>query len=151
TVVTITGEGFTDATGVPVGETLAASFEVETDTQITVTTPAHAPGLVDVYVRHPGDPAGRGECTSTAVADDADRDAGFGPEDGGTEVTITGACFTDATGVTIGGILVPASDFLTHTGTVIVFETPAHAPGVVDVTIHGTAECGGDATVTDGF
>lgn len=151
TVVTITGEGFTDATGVLFGETLAASFVVDSDSQITVTTPAHAPGVVDVYVLHLAGASEPGEFTFTPLIDVADIDPGFGPEDGGTEVTITGVCFTDATGVTIGGVTVPASEFSTHTGTVIVFETPAHAPGVVDVTIHGTAECGGDATVTDGF
>lgn len=151
TVVTITGEGFTDATGVLFGETLAASFVVDSDSQITVTTLPHAPGVVDVFVLHPAGASEPGVFNFTPLIGIASIDPGFGPELGGTEVMIQGACFTGATGVVIGGLLVPAAEFSTHTSTVIVFETPAHTPGVVDVTVLGTVVCGGDATVPGGF
>lgn len=48
TLVTITGSGFTAATGVAFGSKQAFSFTVNSDTQITVTSPA---GLGDVDVR----------------------------------------------------------------------------------------------------
>lgn len=50
TSVTITGTGFTGVTSVKFGTTAATSFTVVSDTQITATTPAHAPATVDVTV-----------------------------------------------------------------------------------------------------
>lgn len=151
TTVVITGTGFTDASGVTFDGVAAATFVVDSDTQITVTTPVHAPGTVNVVVEHPAGDSDPMEFTFTPVIAVADISPGSGPEGGGTPVTVTGLCFTGATGVTIGGTLVPAADFTSHTDTEIVFVTLAHAPGLVDVTVHGAAACGGDLTVTDGF
>jgi hypothetical protein len=53
TVVTITGIGLTGATGVLFGGVAGTAFSVVNDTRITVTTPAHAAGAVDVVVQHP--------------------------------------------------------------------------------------------------
>lgn len=51
TVLTITGKNFTQASAVQFGTTPAASFTVDSDTEITVTTPAVLrPGKVDVSV-----------------------------------------------------------------------------------------------------
>lgn len=51
TVVTITGKNFTQASEVKFGTTPAASFTVDSDTEITATAPqALRPGLVDVAV-----------------------------------------------------------------------------------------------------
>lgn len=49
--VTLTGTGFTDATGVTFGGVAATDFEVVNDTTITCTTPAHAAGTVAVVVQ----------------------------------------------------------------------------------------------------
>ena len=54
TSVTIDGSGFTGATGVKFGSAAAPSFTVNTDSQITATTPAGAAGQVDVTVSTPG-------------------------------------------------------------------------------------------------
>ena len=53
TTVTITGTGFTGATTVNFGTTKATSFTVDSDTQITATSPAGT-GVVDVTVVTPG-------------------------------------------------------------------------------------------------
>lgn len=54
TAVTITGAGFTGATGATVGGVALTSFAVVNDTMITGTTGAHASGAVDVVVTGPG-------------------------------------------------------------------------------------------------
>src|SRR5690606_20281932 len=54
TSVTLTGTDLTGATAVTFGGTPAASFTVDSATQITAVTPAHAAGAVDVAVTTPG-------------------------------------------------------------------------------------------------
>jgi hypothetical protein len=48
--VVITGERFTDATSVKFGTTEATSYTVDSATQITAVSPAHAIGVVDISV-----------------------------------------------------------------------------------------------------
>ena len=50
TEVVITGTGFTDADAVTFGGTAATIIGIDSDTQITVTAPAHAVGTVQVQV-----------------------------------------------------------------------------------------------------
>jgi len=54
TSVVITGSNLSGAVEVDFGGTAASSFHVDSDTQITATSPAHAPGTVDVTVRVQG-------------------------------------------------------------------------------------------------
>lgn len=54
TTVTITGTDFTGATAVQFDGTAATSYTVDSNTQITAVTPAHAAGLVSVGVFTPG-------------------------------------------------------------------------------------------------
>lgn len=54
TSVTITGHDFTGATAVSFGAVPAASFAVNSDTQLTAISPPGAPGTVDVGVKNPG-------------------------------------------------------------------------------------------------
>ncbi len=53
TSVILTGVGLTGATAVKFGDTAAASFVVDSDTQITAVGPAHAAGKVNVTVTTP--------------------------------------------------------------------------------------------------
>lgn len=53
TSVTITGSGFTGATGVTFGGTPAASFTIVSASQITATAPARGVGVADVIVTTP--------------------------------------------------------------------------------------------------
>ena len=59
--IVLVGTGFTGATDVLFGATSAASFVVDSDTQITASAPAHVAGLVSVTVE-------KGAATSNAVA-----------------------------------------------------------------------------------
>lgn len=52
--VVLAGTGFTDASEVDFGTTPAAGFTVDSDSQITATTPAHDEGTVNVTVTTPG-------------------------------------------------------------------------------------------------
>ncbi|WP_197464264.1 IPT/TIG domain-containing protein [Microbacterium sp. TNHR37B] len=139
TVVTITGTGFTGATGVTFDGTPGTAFTVVSDTEIQVTTPAHAPGTVDVVVEHPGGDAEAGEFTYLVVTGVDEVDPGSGPEAGGNTVTITGACFTGATDVLFGGV--SATSFTVDSDTQITAVVPA-GTGTVDVTVVGTGTCG---------
>jgi hypothetical protein len=53
TVVTVTGSGFEGATGATFGGTPGTGFTVSSDTQLSVVTPAHAAGVVELVVTHP--------------------------------------------------------------------------------------------------
>jgi uncharacterized repeat protein (TIGR02543 family) len=53
TTVTITGTGFTGATAVQFGSTVATNYTVDSDTQITATVPAGSAGAVDITVITP--------------------------------------------------------------------------------------------------
>ncbi len=141
TTVTISGTGFVNATGVTFDGTPGSSFTVVDDDEITVVSPAHAPGAVDVVVQSPlgdADPL-----TFTYLDDAADAVSitpGSGPESGGTAVTITGSNFTGATGVTFDGIA--GTSFVVVDDSTITASTPPHAPGSVSVIVQ---QSGGDS------
>ena len=141
TVVTITGTGFTGVTGVTFDGVAGTSVTVVSDTEIEVTSPVHVPGAVDVVVQHPSGDSAPGEFTFTPVTTIDGLDPEFGPEAGGTVVTITGHCFTDATDVLFGAS--SATSFTVVSDTEITAIAPA-GTGVVDVTVLGSAACGDD-------
>jgi hypothetical protein len=149
TVVTLTGSGFTGATGVTFGGTAATAFTVSNDTTITATAPAHAAGQVDVVVttsggNSPVTPGGR--YTYTTPPPSAPTVTSLsptgGPAAGGTSVTITGTNFTGATAVTFGGTA--ASAFTVTSATTITATAPAHAAGAVNIVV--TTPAGDSAT-----
>lgn len=137
TVVTVTGTGFTGATGVTFGGTAGTGLTVNDDNTITVTAPAHAAGTVDVIVTTGGGPSANTSAdnyvygavppTVTAVSPTT------GPITGGTTLTITGTGFTGATEVTIGGTAGTSVTVVSDTSLTVI--TPAHAAGTVDVIV----------------
>ncbi len=135
--VVITGTALTGGT-VTFGGT-AAACTVDSDTQITCTTPAHAAGMVDVTVTTAGGTTDPNNLF-TYVAAAQSISPNFGPIAGGTTITITDATgpnFNGATAVTFGGT--PAASFTVNSATQITAVTPAHASGVVDVVISAWA------------
>lgn len=147
TAVVITGSSFIGATAVTFGDFPASDVTVDSATQITATTPAHAAGVVNVRVATVlgGVTLVNGFTyfsppTIASIAPDV------GPASGGTSVVITGTNLTGATGVTFGGI--PASSVTLDSATQITAVTPAHAGGAVDVEV---TTPGGTATLADGF
>lgn len=147
TVVTIEGEGFLGATGVLFGDESGVDVLIVDDTTITVTTPPQAPAVVDVVVTHDNGDSAPGAFEYIAGTEiDAVTPPG-GPEEGGTVVVITGACFTDATQVLFG--TEPATSFTIDSDTQITAIAPPGV-GVVDVTVVGSDLCGTD-TVPDGY
>ena len=134
TSVTITGSGFNQASAVSFGSTPAASFTVDSDTQITAVSPA-GNGNVEITVTTL---AGQ---SATTAADQfsyvpapmvAAITPGTGPEVGGTSVTITGSGFNQASAVGFGST--PATSFTIDSDTQITAVSPAGS-GTVDVTV----------------
>ena len=138
TAVTITGTGFTGTTNVKFANT-SATPTVVNDTTITVTSPAHAVGVVDVTVIGPnGTSATTAADQFTYIADNvAPTVSGLSPAGGttlgGTTVTLTGSGFTGTTGVQFGGTGGTGVSVVNDTTVTVI--TPAHAAGQVDVTV----------------
>lgn len=145
--VVITGTGFTRASAVRFGTTPAASFTVDSDTQITATTPAHAAGGAAVGVTTPGGTASGGSYTFVLAAPTlTSASPASVPPAGGTSVVLTGTGLTGATAVTFGGTA--AASFTVDSDTQISATTPARpaGPAVVQVTAPG-----GTATLATPF
>ncbi len=149
TTVTLTGAYFSDATSVTFGGVAGTSLSVDSDTQITVTTPAHIAGAVDVVVTTPYGTSAAGTFTYVAPPAISDVSPVSGSTDGGTTVTLTGSGFTGATSVTFDGSA-GTSLSVTNDGELTVV-TPAHVAGAVDVvvtTAYGSSAAGTFTYVT---
>jgi hypothetical protein len=140
--VTITGSGFTGATGVELGVVAATSFAVVSNTQITFVTPKQTAGLHNVTVTG-------ATGTSADVSGDLYTDLSpptvtsispsSGPIVGGTTVSVTGTGFTGATKVVFG--TVAATSFTVVSSTKITAVSPAQPAaihGVYVTTPNGT-------------
>jgi hypothetical protein len=137
-VITLTGSGFTGASGVAFGNTAAAAFTVNSDTQLTVVVPASAAGTWDVTVTGPGGTsalasADRYTYTAASAPTVTSLATTSGSTAGGTVVSITGTNFGAATGVSFGTLA--AASFSVISATQIVAVSPAQAAGTVDVTV----------------
>jgi hypothetical protein len=152
TTVTITGTGFSDATGVSFGSTAAAAVGLSSATSITAVTPAGS-GTVDVTVTSPD---------GTSAASAADQFSygsaptatqllpSSGPTGGGPQVTVDGTGFVAGqTSVTIGGTVIPPASVTVQNANVLTFFLPAGAAGLVSVTV--TAPGGTSDPVPGGF
>ena len=147
TPVTLTGTNLTGATAVTFGGIAATSVTVVNATTLTVVTPAHSAGMVDVVVATP-----RGGATLADAYQYQPRStlAAIGPSSGAamglTGVTLTGTNLAGTTSVTFGGVAATSVSVINSTTVTAV--TPAHAIGAVDVVIQTPS---GDATLSNGF
>ncbi|HSH17219.1 MAG TPA: IPT/TIG domain-containing protein, partial [Verrucomicrobiae bacterium] len=149
TAVTITGTNFVSGATVTFGGTPATGVTFVSATQIDVTTPAHAPGAVDVTVTNPDTQSGTFIDGYTYDAPPAISSVtpNNGPQNGGTAVTITGTNFVSGATVTFG---VKAATTVTFvSATQIDVTTPPHAAGAVDVTVTNPDTQSG--TLTNGY
>lgn len=152
TIVTIGGNGFTGATGVTFGGKDAISYNVDSDTQITVVTPAGI-GVVPIVVEGAnGDinsPIAYTYVPVVPVTDPTVTEVkpNSGSTAGGTNVTIIGTGFTEGSNVFFDGK--PASDVTYVSNTEITATTPPGSAGAVDVVV--TNPNSSPAQLSDGF
>ncbi len=135
TIVTITGTHFAPTATVRFGVDLASVTGRTADTGITVLTPAHSAGRVDVTVSNPDGQVSRAAEAFTFVASPSVTSVtpDSGSPVGGTVVRVQGNDFQPGAAVTFDGISAPVTDRQGTTG--ITVTTPVHAPGSVDVTV----------------
>jgi hypothetical protein len=142
TKVVISGTGLSNVTAVYFDGTLAAidpdSLGSDTPTSLTVISPAHAAGMVDVTV------VTAGGTSAISAADDftyvgapvvTGISPAAGPLAGNTTVTITGVSLTNATAVYFGTVkatIIPGSNSDTQ---IVVTTGAATIAGMVDVTV----------------
>ena len=103
---------------------------------ITGTTTAHTPGVVDVYVYNPDGQLSvlHGAFTYIGPAPTiASISPAHGSSAGGTTVTVTGTNFVTGAALLLGGT--PATNLNYVSSTSIIATTSAHLAGVVDVTV----------------
>ncbi len=135
TSVTIKGTGYTGVTSVKFGAT-AASFTVDSSTEITATAPAEEAGVVDITVRTPNGTSptsNRDHYKYTPTISGISPNAG--PIAGGNTVTITGTGFIVGTEETAFRFDSTRSKHVEcSTSTTCVAVVPAHAAGTVEVT-----------------
>ena len=136
TTVTITGTAFTGATAVDFGGDPAASFTVISDTSITAVSPAASGGMVDITVTTAGGTSAVSPADQFTFIDApsvSDISPNSGPVTGGTEVTITGANFTDVTAVHFGED--PAGFTVNDDSSITAVSPGIEAADTVDVTV----------------
>ena len=148
TPVRLDGTGFLDVTGVQFGDTDALHFQVDSDTQITATSPAHSPGAVGIKLMTAANGASTsGSFTYVAAPAITAISPVAGPTAGGSPVTLIGTGFAaaPATGAVRFGAAAAAYTVLSDTQ--ITAMAPAGAAGTVDVTV---ATIGGTSAASAG-
>lgn len=134
--VTVTGSNFVGASGVSFGSTAATSFTVVSPNELEATSPAAAPGRLDISVTTP---SGRSATSSDdsftyeATPDVTNLDPSGGALAGGNSVAITGTGFIGASAVSFGSVA--AASFTVQSATSIVTTAPAESAAAVDVNV----------------
>ncbi|MDP9835267.1 uncharacterized protein YhjY with autotransporter beta-barrel domain [Neorhizobium huautlense] len=147
TSVVITGTNLSNVSAVSFGATAAASFTLDSATQITATTPAGSAGAVDVVVTSVGGSVAlTGGFTYVAAPALTSVSPTAGPTGGGTVVVITGTSLSNVSTVSFGATA--ATSFTLDSATQITATAPAGSVGPVDIVV---ASAGGVATLPGGF
>ncbi len=135
TTVSIAGTGFLAGATVAIGASNCGSLTVNSATQITCTTIAHAASAANVIVTNPDLQTGTllGGFTYEVAPIVSSVSPLGGALGGGTLVTITGSGFLTGAAVVLGGN--PCSSVTVVSSTSITCTTAAHAAGAVSVTV----------------
>lgn len=141
TTVIITGSNLTGVTAVTFGGVNAASFTVNSPTQITAITPIGTIGAASVVVTSPGGSATGSYTYSVSAPTITSITPSAGNILGGNSVVITGTNLLAASSVSFGGIA--ATSYVVNSATQITAVAPARAAGVVTLTV---TTPGGSAT-----
>jgi len=146
-VVVVTGENFNDSTWFKFGGTDAPAVTVDSETQLTVTTPSYTPELVGVTVYNEFG-SNWHEDAFEFIAPPAFTSVtpASGSTLGGDLVVITGTGFTADSTVEFGGVAVASMTYVNSGNLTVV--TPVHAEGWADVTVSNAYGAG---TKTDGY
>jgi len=145
TTVTVYGWGFSSATGVTFGGVPATGMVIVDDGTLTVVSPLHGVGTVDVVVTTS---AGGNSAVSAAsqfsygIPWVTAASPSQGPWLGGTSVSLFGGGFTGASAVAFDGVL---SGFSVVNDNQIDAVTPFHQTGTTVVTVTGPAGVSGQA------
>jgi hypothetical protein len=146
TAVDISGVNFKEVSAVEFGGVPATGFTVDSESQITAMSPAHAVGPVAVTVTTPVSTSGGTSDTFSykAAPTVSGISPAIGPTSGGTTVTVTGLDFEEVSAVEFGGVA--ASSFTVDSGTQITAVSPAHSAGAVPLTVTTTGGTSGGTT-----
>ncbi|MDQ4504391.1 IPT/TIG domain-containing protein [Sinomonas sp. ASV322] len=154
TSVVVAGSNFGGATSVDFGGTTftpgaaaagTTQFTVNPDGTITLFSPAHAVGSVDVTVTTPGGTSPATAYAYVAAPAITGLNPDTGPADGGNTAVISGSDLAGANGVTVDGTQVP---FTVNNDGTISITMPAHAAGSVDVVVTGPGGSSAPAAYT---
>ena len=151
TQVTVTGNDFLPGSTVSFGGTPATNVVIDSPSQLTATSPAHAAGPVNVVVTNAfgSSPINANDVftyENVPVIAANGLTPLFGPTAGGTAVTITGSNFGPDSVVTFGGN--PATNVVVVNAGEITAKTPPGAAGPVPVVV---TDGGGSATAPQEF
>ncbi|WP_258544008.1 IPT/TIG domain-containing protein [Streptomyces ipomoeae] len=145
TAVTLAGNNLLGATAVLFDGMAAASFTVDSATQITAVAPSHAAGSTAVTVTTPGGISNSLGYVFLDVPVLVSLVPDEGPTHAGTVVTLTGGNLTATTGVQFGAVSAP---FTVFSPTQIITVAPAGPAGPVSVTVTTPAGTSNGLTYT---
>ncbi|PYQ67306.1 MAG: hypothetical protein DMF53_01885 [Acidobacteria bacterium] len=128
--VTVKGIGFSGQPTVLFDNAEAQSVALTSPTLLTVVTPPHAAGAVDVTVKMAATSA-KAKKAFTYVEESVS--PAEGPKEGGNTVTITGTGLAADATVTFGGA--QSQEVHVESATSLTAKVPQHAPGKVDVVV----------------
>jgi hypothetical protein len=138
TLVSVSGSGFTGATGVYFGGLPAAGFTVNSDGSLVATAPPGVAGTVDITMTNAAGSSAVGSSdqftyTSSSAPSVTAVNPSSGSTAGGTVVTITGTGFTGGSAVSFGSV--PAAGFTINADGSITATAPSQAAATVDITV----------------
>ncbi|WP_199228409.1 putative Ig domain-containing protein [Caulobacter sp. D4A] len=138
--VTITGTGFAAAAGTGAVKfgAATATYTINSNTQITATSPANSAGTYDITVTTVGGTSATSasdQYTYVAAPTVTSVSPTAGPTGGGTSVTITGTGFAAAAGT--GAVKFGAANatYTINSNTQITATSPANSAGTYDITV----------------